>query len=301
MRRSVLSYEGGGQHGHLGLIMMNDEYFALVMDVFTAPENPGATYVHPDNATAAQITEANRAHTEVIRVYRTYSNVDQAFKKLIIDAFEDQFLNALSDKVVGYANRTSLDLLTHLLTYYAMIAPTELIQNYERLNMSYEPNLLIESLFQKIQDARAFAITGGQSFGDALIVNFTYTLVFNKGLFPDACRTWQVRPAAQITWTNFKIHFAAAHREFSLTNQTAHHSVFHSANMTIEYHHYQGTADTIAQLAVATASDRDTVATLTATNAKLTLKLETSQAYVQKLKEDIAKLELKIKPAWQGR
>jgi hypothetical protein len=51
---------------------------------------------------------------------------------------------------------------------------------------------------------------------------------------------------------------------------------------------------------VRTASDRDTVATLTATNTKLTLQLETSQAYVQKLKEYIGKLKLKIKPAWQG-
>jgi hypothetical protein len=34
---SVLSYEGGGRHGRLGLIMMNDEYFALAMDVFTVP------------------------------------------------------------------------------------------------------------------------------------------------------------------------------------------------------------------------------------------------------------------------
>jgi hypothetical protein len=70
--------------------------------------------------------------------------------------------------------------------------------------------------------------------------------------------------------------------------------------MMIEDHHYQGTADSIAQLAVATAWDRETVAFLTATNAKLTLQLETSQAYVQKLKEDIAQLKLKLKLAWQG-
>jgi hypothetical protein len=86
---SVSSYEGGGRHGHLGLIMTNNEYLALATYVFTAPDNPGATHVHPDNATAAQIAEANRAHT--------YNNVDQAFKKLIIDAFEDQFLNSLSE------------------------------------------------------------------------------------------------------------------------------------------------------------------------------------------------------------
>jgi hypothetical protein len=56
---SVSSYEGGGWHVRLGLIMTNDEYFALAMDVFTAPENPGATPVHPYNSTAAQIAEAN--------------------------------------------------------------------------------------------------------------------------------------------------------------------------------------------------------------------------------------------------
>jgi hypothetical protein len=67
--------------------MMNDEYFALEMEVFTAPENTGATYVHADNATAARIAEANRAHKEATRVYRTYNNVGQAFKKLIIYAF----------------------------------------------------------------------------------------------------------------------------------------------------------------------------------------------------------------------
>jgi hypothetical protein len=42
-----------------------------------------------------------------------------------------------------------------------MIAPTELTQNYERLNTPYDPNQPIETLFQKIQDARAFAVAGG--------------------------------------------------------------------------------------------------------------------------------------------
>jgi hypothetical protein len=102
-----------------------------------------------------------------------------------------------------------------------MIAPTELTQNYERLNTSYDPNQPIESLFQQIQDARAFAVAGSQPYQDAMIVNVAYTIVFNAGLFPDACRAWQVHPAAQKTWTNFKVHFAAAHREFRLTNQTA--------------------------------------------------------------------------------
>jgi hypothetical protein len=51
-----------------------------------------------------------------MRVYRTNHNMDQAFKKLIIYAFEDPIMNALSDEVVGYANGTSLEFITYLLT-----------------------------------------------------------------------------------------------------------------------------------------------------------------------------------------
>jgi hypothetical protein len=85
-------------------------------------------------------------------VYCTYNNVDQAINKLLIEA--------LSDEIVGSANCTSL-------------------QIYERLNTPYDPNQPIETLFQQIQDLRAFAVAGGQPNGAAMIVNVAYTLVFN--------------------------------------------------------------------------------------------------------------------------
>jgi hypothetical protein len=222
--------------------------------------------------TAAVITATTRLHKEATQVYRTYHNVDQAIKKLIIESFDDTYLNALSDEIVGYANCMSLQLLTHLLTYYDMITTTELTQNYERLNAPYDPNQPIETLFQQIQDARAFAVAGGHPYGAAMIVNVAYTLVFNTGLFPDACRAWKSRAIAGEMWAQFKLDFATAHREFRLTNQTAQQLSLHSANMMIEKvreETMQDTVNAIAQLATATASDRRTVATLTTTNAKL--------------------------------
>jgi hypothetical protein len=137
--------------------------------------------------TGVRITEMRRLHTVVTRIYRTYNNVDQAFKKMITNAFEDQYFNALSDKIVRYANCTSLQLLTHLLTYHATITPIELTQNYKRINTPYDHNKPIDNLFQHIQDDRAFVVAGGQPYGDAMIVNIEFTLVFNNGFFPDAC------------------------------------------------------------------------------------------------------------------
>jgi ribosomal protein L18 len=82
-----------------------------------------------------------------------------------------------------------------------------------------------------------------------MIVNVAYTLIFSTGLFPDACRAWQSRSIAGKTWAQLKIDFTIAHREFRLTNQTAHQSGFHSANMMIEQvldDSMQDTVDAIA-------------------------------------------------------
>jgi hypothetical protein len=104
-------------------------------------------------------------------------------------------------------------------------------------------------------------------------------------LFPDTCHAWQLRAIAGKTWAQFKIDFATAHREFRLTNQTAQQSGFHSANMMIE----QGRDHSMGM-----------VATLTTTNAKLANQLEAAHALIAQLKNEIATLKNKIKPAWQG-
>jgi hypothetical protein len=297
---SVASYEGGGRHGHLCIIMTNKEYFAIAFDVFPVPNNPGPLAAVVAGTMAAVIAETTRLHREAPQVYHIYHNVDQAINNLIIESFDKSYLNALSDEIVGYANCTSLQILTHLLTYYAMIAPTEHTQNYESLNTPYDPNQPIEMLFLQIQDARAFAVAGGQPYGAAMIVYVAYTLVFNTVLFTDACQAWQPRAIAGKTWAQFKLDFATAHREFCLTNQTAQQSGFHSANMMIEQgrdESMQDTVDAISQLATATASDRGTVATLTTTNAKLATQLEAAHAHIAQLKNEIATLKNKIKPA----
>jgi hypothetical protein len=93
-----------------------------------------------------------------------------------------------------------------------MISPTELAQRYDRLNQP------IMMLLHQIQDSRAFAVAGVQHYGDMMLENFDFALVFNTGLFLDNCHMWQVKPV----------------REFRLTNKTAQKSGFHSANMMIE-------------------------------------------------------------------
>jgi hypothetical protein len=54
---SVSSYIGGGRHGHLGIIMTNEEYFSITAHVFPVPNNPGASAEVAVGMTAAVIAE----------------------------------------------------------------------------------------------------------------------------------------------------------------------------------------------------------------------------------------------------
>jgi hypothetical protein len=54
---SVSSYVGGGRHGHLGIILTNEEYFGIAADIFPVPENPGASPEVVVGMTASVIAE----------------------------------------------------------------------------------------------------------------------------------------------------------------------------------------------------------------------------------------------------
>jgi hypothetical protein len=55
---SVASYEGGGRHGHLGIIMTNEEYFDVAVDVLPVPNTP-----RPSSAVVAGMMAAVIAET----------------------------------------------------------------------------------------------------------------------------------------------------------------------------------------------------------------------------------------------
>jgi hypothetical protein len=74
---SVASYKGGGRHGYLGIIMTNEEYFAVAVGVFPVPNNPGPSAAVVAGMTAAVIAETTRLHQKATQLYCTYHNIDQ--------------------------------------------------------------------------------------------------------------------------------------------------------------------------------------------------------------------------------
>jgi hypothetical protein len=103
---NIQSYDGGGNRGHLGLVMTEVEYLMQIPGVtgYTRPTNPVTTAEIPDAATPVAAKILIQKHGEEMRAYRLENNVDKACCKAILDAFDDKFLAARAGLIVKYAN-----------------------------------------------------------------------------------------------------------------------------------------------------------------------------------------------------
>jgi hypothetical protein len=102
------------------------------------------------------------------------------------------------------------------------------------------------------------------------------------------CRRWNEKPTAEKTWTQFKSHFADAHRQHKqMQGESAATAGYHSANAAVTQNEDQmaeATIGALSNLATATAADRGVVAALTQANARLAKQLEDNSYELRELK-----------------
>jgi hypothetical protein len=271
---SVQSNLGDGRLGHLALTVSDAIYNTLSAIPFVAPPNPGAQPVIAADATGPAAATIRHTFTEATALFQKYVAVDMALKQILLGAIDEMFVRALQTQYVGYLNVSTRDLLDHLYSTYARISTADLLANDGKFKTSYDANLPIETLFDQIESAMDYAAAGNTPYTPAQIVATAFQVIFSTGMFHDDCKIWNRKADADKTWTTFKIFFARAHREFRDTKTTTTGAGYGSANAAYQ----QETVDAIANLATATAHDRATVATLSATVSKLTSELASANA-----------------------
>jgi hypothetical protein len=124
-------------------------------------ESPGGAPNEIVGGTAAALLAERHHWEEAVRIFITWTTVEQALKKQIITAFEPMYLEILNNDIVGFANTTSRDMLEHLFLSYGIITTVDLEHNWENMRKAWDPHQPVESLFKKIQDCVDYAEAGG--------------------------------------------------------------------------------------------------------------------------------------------
>jgi hypothetical protein len=291
--RAIDTHLGGGTLGHIGLII-SDASYAMIdpttaagPTLWTSPQDPGWAPSNTDG-TAAQISAARHIWEEDVQTYWTRTSLQQALKKQIISVFEPMYLDILNDNMAGYANISARYMLDHLLETYGNITVVNLEINFEHMRRAWDPQQPVESFFKQIQDFADYSEAGGFLIGHPQQINVGYAQIFATGHFMSACRRWNEKHAIEKTWTQFKSHFAAAHRQHKqMQGESAATAGYHSANAAVSHNEDQmdeASIGALSNLATATAADRDVVAALTQANAHLAKQLEDNSNELRELK-----------------
>jgi hypothetical protein len=197
-------------------------------------------------------------------------------------------LDILNDNMVGYANISAREMLDHLFETYGNITAVDLEIDFEHMRRAWDPQQPVETLFKQIQDCADYSKAGGVLIGHPQQINVGYAKKFATGHFMSACRRLNEKPSAENTWTHFKSHFAAAHRQHKqMQGESAATAGYHSANAAMtqnEDHMAEATIGALENLATATAADRGVVAALTQANSRLAKQLEDNSSELRELK-----------------
>jgi hypothetical protein len=200
--QAMHSNAGGGNHGHLALVMPHADYLALAGQVFTIPQHPGNLPVHAVGATSPQITETNRQYDANLAAYMHCKEVDAALWEQILTTVNKTFVVASEHEELGRMAMPQI-MLAHLKEEYGELDATEIKTNRAKLAGAWNPDDHIEDLFIHIRDAQRLAAKAMNPILMVLPYASQITALENTGVFESALELWHLKPDADKTIDNF--------------------------------------------------------------------------------------------------
>jgi hypothetical protein len=100
---SIPSGLGGGNHGHAGIIVEATKYLAIAGVAFIDPIHPGIYPTGlPTTAAAGTRARVEAKHKKSLAEYEIFKGVEQAFKDIILEAVEHDYLWEIEDDTLRF-------------------------------------------------------------------------------------------------------------------------------------------------------------------------------------------------------
>lgn len=230
--QNVQSNLGGGQYGHLGLVLNVQQYALLSNAPFIRPAHPGVLVI-PNGTTNHRSQLLRDQHTEALRVFNEVNNVEKTLRQQIIAAVEPSYLAALRNRQTNSINLPIDDIIQHLYDTYGKITPKSL-QDYEdrTKQMMFDPQQPIDDIFNAVMNLADYADAARAPYSQQQTINTAYNIIAKSGKFGKWILEWNRKPRNQQSWINFKQHFREAQNEYrELHDTTVSETEYNQANM----------------------------------------------------------------------
>ena len=130
--QTVHSDLGGGEFGHLGLVLSPDRYTMISNAKYNCANHPGQCII-PAGTTKHMARTIRDQHTERMRSFRKMIGVENALKQQIFSSVEPQYLLALRNSTTGKLNGTIAEIIKHLFQVYRQVIPQTLFEQEQKV------------------------------------------------------------------------------------------------------------------------------------------------------------------------
>lgn len=204
---SIHSTLGGGNHGHLGMVLTPVAYARHSAAAWVQPVHPGTLNI-PNGTSQHQTNHLRDLFNEQMTHFTIADSVKNIINSQIKNAIDDDYIAPEIDSVTGTIIHDIPTTMANLFTEYGQVK-TSLIDTKlaEIKSKSYDPAIPLASTFKRIEELVDLADAGKIPFTVQQQISIALELLKTTGKFSSAIKAWINRPVAEHTWVNFKTHF----------------------------------------------------------------------------------------------
>lgn len=227
------SVEGAGDFNHIFLIKTDEEWTELTgLPPVVLPVNPAEPVIR-NNASAANIAQANQVYERNKRIYQKTKAMKNLLINQIISSFDSKYVDCLKHAVTRQINHQSIPEIFKILYRYGKVKSQAVRdKTQELLATEIDLDVPLLNVFKEIEDWKALAKAAGIPRSTSDVLDITLTKIKSCGsCFEEAVKAWNRRPEEEHTWANIMTHFEEAQQELEdATDLPIGRTRLHSAN-----------------------------------------------------------------------
>ena len=133
---SVISNLGGGQHGHLGLVVPDAEYNQITGYTYTKPTHPGQLKIK-ENTPLHKAIIMQESNNEKLNLFCEINAIESAIKSQIVTAINPMYFNELKNNSTATIEHTIARMVMHFFQQYGQVPYHQLQEELKVRNFVY--------------------------------------------------------------------------------------------------------------------------------------------------------------------
>ena len=202
---------GGGQFGHLGLVLDDTTYYDLTGSHYVRPVHPSILLI-PKDTTHHEAVRLREEHNENIRLFHETMDVNNALMKQIINTIDADYIKELQNEIISKITKTIPQVLTFLFTRYGEVNNERVIKVKNFTWTITDPPVVIYNL---IDDLDTISEAAGVPKTVNPRIQYGVDIIKKTREFENSLLEWFARPTLEHSWKKFKSHVTNSHTELA--------------------------------------------------------------------------------------